>query len=440
MPRAALSRGWHALTVPASELRLHATLDNGQCFGWHRQPGADNVWVGVLGSRLFALKETESDCEYRCLSGGGEEQDGSLRDELRDFFQLDTPLGPLHETWTAADQRMATVAHVLPGMRVLQQEPVECLFSFICSSNNNIGRIGGMLQALRRAYGEPLPPLVEPQSLSESPLDFEPLGVGEAREFYTFPTAARLAAASEADLRALGLGYRAAYVRQTAQMLLDRGDTWLPSLRTTRDADAVRQQLTELSGVGPKVADCVALFALDQVGAIPVDTHVWDIACRDLDPSLTQCGSLTPKVYNRVGELFRGRYGEHAGWAHSLLFAAELPLFRGRLPQAIIDEMSVFRERSKALRAQEKADRAEAKAAGKAYKRPSDAADDAEPAEAAAASAVDAEAEEADGGQSAAVLAAAAAQGVKIKVKKAASPKTSTKAAAAKRQKAQDVD
>ena len=76
----------------------------------------------------------------------------------------------------------------------------------------------------------------------------------------------------------------------------------------------------------------MALFSLDQAGVVPVDTHVWEIACRDLDPTLKQCASLTPAVYARVGDNFRTRYGAHAGWAHSLLFAAELPIFRGRLP------------------------------------------------------------------------------------------------------------
>ncbi|CAN0407425.1 unnamed protein product, partial [Discosporangium mesarthrocarpum] len=77
-----------------------------------------------------------------------------------------------------------------------------------------------------------------------------------------------------------------------------------------------------------KVADCVALFSLDQSSAIPVDVHVWRIACRDYDPTLKDCKSLTPGVYERVGDLFRERFGEHAGWAHSLLFAAELPAFQ----------------------------------------------------------------------------------------------------------------
>ena len=55
-----LGDGWCALAVAPCELRLKNTLENGQCFGWHRQPGDDNVWVGVLGQRLLALRETES--------------------------------------------------------------------------------------------------------------------------------------------------------------------------------------------------------------------------------------------------------------------------------------------------------------------------------------------------------------------------------------------
>ena len=92
--------------------------------------------------------------------------------------------------------------------------------------------------------------------------------------------------------------------------------------------------------------------------------------CPAIRDSPTQVGSLTPKVYSRVGELFRDRYGAHAGWAHSLLFAAELPLFRPALSEEMLAEMATFRAAGKASRQQEKQDRAEAKAAGRPYKRP----------------------------------------------------------------------
>ena len=123
-------------------------------------------------------------------------------------------------------------------------------------------------------------------------------GDAAAESYYAFPTAARLAAATEEELRGLGLGYRASYVRGSAQLVESRGASWLKGLRAeAHDPAAVRDALCTLPGVGPKVADCVALFSLDATAAIPVDIHVWQIACRDLDPTLSQALSLTPAVY-----------------------------------------------------------------------------------------------------------------------------------------------
>jgi len=88
----------------------------------------------------------------------------------------------------------------------------------------------------------------------------------------------------------------------------------------------VQDQLQVLPGVGRKVADCVALFSLDQKAAIPVDVHVWDIAIRDYPEyteSLTsKTKSLTPTLYEAIGDVFRDKFGPRAGWAHSVLFAA----------------------------------------------------------------------------------------------------------------------
>ena len=335
---------WHPLRVPPAELRLEHTLTNGQCFGWRRRDAADYTYVGVLGKRVIEVRQTDSDCLFRCL-GDAAWHDGAppssffhdaVAAELRSYFQLDRPIVPLYQRWAAVDGRMAHVCSALPGMRVLRQEPAECLFSFICSSNNNIGRIGGMLLALRARYGE---------RIEVDERAGQAAAGGEV--FYAFPTVDALAAASEEELRALGLGYRAGYVRATAHALAARGAGWLEGLRAEADPDAVRAELTALRGVGPKVADCVALFSLDTPAAVPVDTHVWDIACRELDPTLRLCASLTPAAYVRVGELFRTKYGECAGWAHCLLFAAELPQFRDALPASLVAELAAWRAEEK---------------------------------------------------------------------------------------------
>lgn len=228
---------------------------------------------------------------------------------------------------------------------------------------------------------------------------------------FEFPSIEALALATESELRALGMGYRAKFISGSALFLASKvegGGAWLQGLRdmsATEEAIAdvvvqakvkdekkgriaavkvectgeskimiaaqiqsarrktvhemrgsnrlyVQSQLMLMPGVGRKVADCVALFSLDQVEAIPVDTHVWDIALRDYDSSLSLKGakSITPVVYEEVGEVFRNRFPVKAGWAHSVLFAAELPEFRQQLPLYLQTEMKAFAELTKSAK------------------------------------------------------------------------------------------
>ena len=198
MARAApplVTAAWTGLGVHPLELRLENTLENGQCFGWRRQPGdsSEPVWVGVLGEHVLALRQTEDDCMFRCVGGpavaakdavAAAAEEAAVVTQLRDYFQLDEPLRPLYSHWAAADHRMAAVAEVVPGMRVLRQDPTECLFSFICSSNNNIGRIGGMLQNLRAMYGTPIPTVDAPVG---APAEAE-AAEAQPDRYYTFPS------------------------------------------------------------------------------------------------------------------------------------------------------------------------------------------------------------------------------------------------------------
>jgi N-glycosylase/DNA lyase len=119
---------------------------------------------------------------------------------------------------------------------------------------------------------------------------------------------------------------RAKYITGTVNALQAKpggGNEWLLSLRKVELQEAVAALCT-LPGVGPKVAACIALFSLDQHSAIPVDTHVWQIATNYLLPDLAGA-KLTPKLHGRVAEAFVSKYGEYAGWAQTLLFIAELP-------------------------------------------------------------------------------------------------------------------
>ena len=216
-------------------------------------------WVGPLGDRVISIRETPATTLYRVLHG---KTDG-VEEYLRDYFQLDTPLVPLYEQWGKCDDRLRRIAQVIPGVRILRQNPVECLFSFICSSNNNVPRITQLLASFRKTYG---------QHLIDLPCRSDGAAAITWRKVYSFPKLEALQAATDQGLRDMGFGYRAPYIVETRDLLSGLGGhEYLMSLRAIRDADQVQEKLLEFKGVGRKVADCVALFSLDQMEAIPVD-------------------------------------------------------------------------------------------------------------------------------------------------------------------------
>jgi N-glycosylase/DNA lyase len=277
---------------------------------------------------VVQLVETADSTLYRTLYAPPA---ANVRSMLHDYFQWDeerpTQLRDLYRLWSKRCDRLKRIAECIPGVRIVDQDPWECLVSFICSSNNNIPRITKMLNAIRREYGERIGTF------------------GDDRDvYYAFPSLQKLKSeATEADLRGkCGLGYRAKYLIETMNILDSLGgESYLHGLRSIRDPAVVQEKLMQFCGVGRKVADCVALFSLRQDDAIPIDVHVWNIARRDYDPEglLESVNSLTQSVYRQVGDLFRCRFPAKSGWAHSLLFVAELPSFRPALADDLVEEM-----------------------------------------------------------------------------------------------------
>lgn len=180
----------------------------------------------------------------------------------------------------------------------------------------------------------------------------------DGRTYHDFPPPHALTGIGvEAHLRELGFGYRAKYIAQTAQMVAnDREHGWLDSLRNPESPaygqhpslagelkpegrDGYRkahEKLLELQGVGPKVADCVCLMGLGWGEAVPIDTHVWQIAQRDYKFGRGKHASLTKATYDSVANHFRKIWGKEAGWAHSVLFTADLKVFAQRLEARVV--------------------------------------------------------------------------------------------------------
>ncbi|XP_065051498.1 N-glycosylase/DNA lyase-like isoform X2 [Rhopilema esculentum] len=328
---------WKSFSCPKALLNLDIVLACGQCFRWSKND--DGEWNGVIGKRVWFLKQTSEQIFYKSFGKrtdvlpfhiekreehdltSSKQQETSVGQEdvlnndleeaiLRDYFQLDVDLERLYKSWSKNDEVFNRLANNFGGLRMLRQDPVENLFSFICSQNNHISRISSMVEKLCSNYGDNI-------------------GELEGKAYHSFPSLAALSNESvEQKLRELSFGYRAKFIYQCAKKILETGkEGWLHHLRAV-DYKEAHSALCQLPGVGAKVADCVCLMSLDKTEAVPVDTHMWQIAQRDYLPHLKKYKSLTDKIYEEIGDHFRGIYGEYAGWAHSVLFSADLRRFR----------------------------------------------------------------------------------------------------------------
>lgn len=175
----------------------------------------------------------------------------------------------------------------------------ETAISFLCTPNNSLHRIVPMVKRLA-AKGEVL---------------LEHRG----RTIYAFPSIGQVADLSEAELKEAKFGYRARTIPEIARQMIDRGgEEWLEDLKQ-KPYEQVHKELIELTGIGPKLADCIALFALDKTEAVPLDTHMWKMAVKHYFPQF-EGKTVTGKRYQEVSEFFRDQFGELAGWAQQLLF------------------------------------------------------------------------------------------------------------------------
>lgn len=309
------------LKVPVSELNLALTLPSGQCFRWKKRaipsPTGD-VWLGIIGRRVIELVQdiSQGTIHYEILNESSIKDASQKRlktsdeDIFREYFQLDTSLTDLYTDWSSRDDLFQKVSSQFPGVRVMRQDPVETVFSFLCSSCNNIKRISGMIDKMCIKYGQHL------------------LTDHELGPIHAFPEVNSLTGSEvETSLRSLGFGYRAKYIYESAK-LIDSGVVCLQSLRS-KPYEEAKGDLMKLPGIGRKVADCICLFSLDQKHVIPVDTHVYQIASRHYVKQLdTKSKAINQKTYELVASSFQDRFGPFAGWAHSVLFTADLSMFK----------------------------------------------------------------------------------------------------------------
>lgn len=286
MPQPALSQKQMPLSERVFSVRdydLAATLDSGQAFRWRHSDGA---WTGVIGRRWVRL--TVANGRISAQTAGVVADWGWLEHYLQTTVELSDVLATFPD-----DQPLREAVAACRGLRLLRQDPWECLASFILSSTKQIVQIRAIISLLCERHGEPLA---------------VPAGHPPA---WSFPSPARLAELSEAELRSCKMGFRAPYLRKSAQMVA-RGEIALDRIPQMSVTEA-RAELLKLPGVGRKIADCVLLFAGGFPAAFPVD--VW--IARALRELYFPRRRPTRQRLERFTETY---FGPHAGYAQQYLF------------------------------------------------------------------------------------------------------------------------
>jgi N-glycosylase/DNA lyase len=275
---------------------LEHSLDCGQLFRWQK---LGDWWYGVAADKVIKIKQNEEGLIFEAFP------DTPNREFIESYLRLDDDLLSIFVE-ISKDEHIREAIKRFCGLRLIRQEPWECLISYICATYKSIPAIKKMVNSISRCYGKKL--------------------TFDGIDFYTFPKPATLAQLNCQDLRSCGLGFRADRVLETAKRI-DNKDLSLEKLKHM-DYPEAKKELLCLPGVGQKVADCVLLFSLEKLEAFPIDVWMKRAATRlyashfapEFIKRVAAKSSITPKEYATIAQFGRTYFGDYVGYAQEYLF------------------------------------------------------------------------------------------------------------------------
>ena len=272
-----------------SSFELKDIFDCGQCFRWNKEN--DYSYTGIWKNNVVNVKKENDNIIFTGVSDAE-----NFEEEINKYFDMDRDYEEIKEKLSKIDDNMKTSIEYGKGIRILNQELWETIISFIISANNNIPRIKGIIERLSKNYGKKIE--------------------WNGKEYYTFPTPEELKDVTVEEYRSLGLGFRDIRLYETTKMILEK-EVDLEELQNNPNTIEVREKLLTLSGVGPKVADCILLFSsLKRFEVFPIDVWVRRVM-NDLYIKNEDENKVSKK---QIENLAKEKFGNLAGLAQQYLF------------------------------------------------------------------------------------------------------------------------
>lgn len=267
---------------------LKNIFECGQCFRWNENE--DGSYIGIVKNNIIKITQTNNNIIVKSY---GKDDIAEL---FNFYFDMNTDYEKIKIKLSQIDSYMLESIKYGEGIRILNQDLWETIMSFIISANNNIPRIKGIIEKLSRTYGNEI--------------------IWNNEKYYSFPTVNQLSKATVEDFRKLGLGFRNIRMYETTKMILEK-QIDLEKLHQEKDTNIVREELLKLSGVGPKVADCILLFStLKRFDVFPID--VW--VRRVMNELYIKNTDETKVSKKQILEIAQEKFGNLSGIAQQYLF------------------------------------------------------------------------------------------------------------------------
>ena len=268
---------------------LKDIFECGQCFRWNQNE--DGSYTGVFGDNVINVSEKENgDVLFEGVC------EGNIQTICEEYFDIKRDYEKIKEILSQEDENLAESIKYGKGIRILNQDLWETIISFIISANNNIPRIKGIIERISKKYGKEIK--------------------FRGNSYYTFPTIESLNKASIKDLRDLGLGFRDKYIYNTTKLIIKKQIN-IEELKEKETTIEMRNELLKLSGVGPKVADCILLFSdLKRMDVFPIDVWVRRVM-NELYIHNPDEAKVSKKQIEKIAE---NKFGDLRGVAQQYLF------------------------------------------------------------------------------------------------------------------------
>lgn len=271
-----------------NSFELKDIFECGQCFRWNEQE--DGSYTGVIKNGIINVKKEDETITFTGIC------DKNIEEVVNEYFDLKRDYEKIKEQLGNVDEYLKTSIQYGKGIRILNQDLWETIISFIISANNNIPRIKGIIERISQKYGNEIE--------------------WNGKKYYTFPTYEQLKDVTIQEYRNLGLGFRDIRLYETTQMILNK-EVDLEKLKNNPNTQEVRNELLRLSGVGPKVADCILLFSdLKRFDVFPID--VW--VRRVMNDLYIKEDDETKVSKVKIEKVAEEKFGDLKGLAQQYLF------------------------------------------------------------------------------------------------------------------------